>query len=113
MDTDRAQSWVMQGANGSRNGDPGESAAATPNAAGEALPAFETLRAAARRLGIDVTALRRRCVERGERVGDCIVALLDDRVVAFKFGGQWRVRVRRHDVGGEGRYAVSRRRPSP
>jgi uncharacterized protein YcfJ len=101
----------MQGANESRQSDLGESAAASPDGAGEALPAFETLRAAARRLGVDVPTLRRRCVERGERVGDCIVALLDGGVVAFKFGGQWRVR--RHDVAKEGRYAASTRRPSP
>jgi hypothetical protein len=106
----------MQGAKESRHGDLGEPAAATPDAAREALPAFETLRAAARRLGIDVATLRRRCVERGERVGECIVALLDDGIVAFKFGGQWRVRQggeRRHDVAGEGRYAASTRRPVP
>src|SRR5260370_13055997 len=28
----------------------------------------------------------------GRRVGECIVALLDSGVVAFKFGGRWRVR---------------------
>jgi hypothetical protein len=30
--------------------------------------------------------------EKGERVGDCIVALLECGVVAFKFGGRWSVR---------------------
>jgi hypothetical protein len=55
-------------------------------------PAFETIASAARRLGVDAVRLRERCLRNGERVGECIVALLDDGVVAFKFGGRWRVR---------------------
>jgi hypothetical protein len=47
---------------------------------------------AAKRLGVDAAQLRKRCLRRGERAGDCIVALLEDGVVAFKFGGRWRVR---------------------
>jgi hypothetical protein len=56
---------------------------------------LETIASAARRLGVDAAQLRKRCLRNGERVGDCIVALLEDGVVAFKFGGRWRVRLPR------------------
>ncbi len=55
-------------------------------------PAFETIASTAARLGVNATTLRALCRRKGERVGDCIVALLDDGVVAFKFGPRWRVR---------------------
>ncbi len=55
-------------------------------------PTFETIASAAARLGVDVTTLRARCRRVGERVADCVVDLLDDSVVAFKFGPRWRVR---------------------
>jgi hypothetical protein len=55
-------------------------------------PVFETVVSAAEKLGIDATRLRKRCLRRGQRVGDCVVALLDNDVVAFKFGPRWRIR---------------------
>jgi len=55
-------------------------------------PAFTTIAAAAERLGVDAAVLRARCRRKGQRVGDCVVALLNDDVVAFKFGPRWRLR---------------------
>ena len=63
-----------------------------PTGQDAAPSAFETIGSAAVKLGLDPARLRRKCQRRGERVGDCIVALLPDGVVAFKFGGRWRVR---------------------
>jgi hypothetical protein len=54
---------------------------------------LETIGAAAAKLGVTGASLRALCRRTGERVGDCVVALLPDGVVAFKFGGYWRVRL--------------------
>jgi hypothetical protein len=62
---------------------------ATPS---RAQPAFSTIAAAAERLGVDAALLRARCRRKGQRVGDCVVALVSDDVVAFKFGPRWRLR---------------------
>jgi len=55
-------------------------------------PAFATIAAAAELLGVGAVQLRARCRREGHRVGDCVVALLSDDVVAFKFGPRWRLR---------------------
>jgi hypothetical protein len=65
---------------------PTDTVAAAPHAT------LETIASAARRLGVEAAQLRKRCLRKGERVGDCVVALLEDGIVAFKFGGRWRVR---------------------
>jgi hypothetical protein len=54
---------------------------------------LETVDSAAAKLGVTSASLRALCRRAGERVGDCVVALLPDGVVAFKFGGHWRVRL--------------------
>jgi hypothetical protein len=58
-------------------------------------PVFETIAAAALRLGVDARALRRRCNRHGQRVGDYVVVHLDGGLVAFKFGPRWRLRFKR------------------
>jgi hypothetical protein len=65
--------------------------AARPSA-GSTAPAFESIASAARRLGIDAGRLRQRCRREGERIGDCAVVCLGAGIVAFKFGGRWRIR---------------------
>jgi hypothetical protein len=84
---------------------PASAPATSPAASTKLVPAFETITSAARKLGVDTMSLRRRCLRDGERVGDCIVALLGDGVVAFKFGGRWRIRFSRdwaaHPAGSE------------
>jgi hypothetical protein len=58
----------------------------------ETTRSLETVGSAAAKLGVTSASLRALCRRSGERVGDCVVALLPDGVVAFKFGGHWRVR---------------------
>jgi hypothetical protein len=60
----------------------------------ETARTLETVGSAAAKLGVTSASLRALCRRTGERVGDCVVALLPDGVVAFKFGGHWRVRLR-------------------
>jgi hypothetical protein len=54
--------------------------------------AFETVDNAARKLGLEVGALRARCRRAAVAVGDTTVAHLGGGVVAFKFGRSWRIR---------------------
>lgn len=58
----------------------------------ETTRSLETIRSAAAKLGVSTASLLALCRRTGERVGDCVVALLPDGVVAFKFGGRWMVR---------------------
>ena len=59
----------------------------------ETTRVLESVGSAAAKLGVTSASLRALCRRTGERVGDCVVALLPDGVVAFKFGGYWRVRL--------------------
>jgi hypothetical protein len=83
-----------------QNTDPTESN--TPNSARDAgllapinrrpLPIFDTIEAAAPKLGVEPGALRSRCQRAARRAGPAAVAQLGGGIVAFKFGKTWRVR---------------------
>lgn len=55
-------------------------------------PVFDTVEAAATKLGLDPKALRARCRRAARRVGDTVVANLGGGITAFKFGRNWRIR---------------------
>jgi len=54
--------------------------------------ALDPLESAAARLGTSAEALQERCEREAERCGDVAVAYLDAGVVAFRAGGEWRLR---------------------
>jgi hypothetical protein len=55
-------------------------------------PLYDTVEAAAAKLGLDAEALRARCRRAAKPVGASIEAHLGGGIVAFKFGRSWRVR---------------------
>ncbi len=55
-------------------------------------PIFETIEAAAEKLGVDAAALRSRCRRAARRAGAASVSQLGGGIVAFKFGQTWRIR---------------------
>jgi hypothetical protein len=56
-------------------------------------PALQTTAGAAKTLGVRPATLRARCRAAATYAGPYAVALLEGRVVAFKFGPRWRLRL--------------------